>query len=121
MYIELITCPNCQRKGRPGKSGFQYNNTASEIYCDCKNTIKITDARDQEILSSNSFARISAASNYLEQGQLSIDPGCAMSVSFKREIDYICKVYLTPNGKFLYAKEVNLTKNGMLIISAKHE
>lgn len=118
MYIEPVKCSNCGRTGRPGEKDFGSDQSAETIHCACGNAIKVSEFRDQMILSENVFCRLSGTSNYMEHGQVLINPGQATKVSFKKKIETICKVFLTCEGQFLHVKEANVNQNGMLLIAA---
>jgi len=117
-FIPPIECPTCKRKGRPGEEHFPVSGDGNTItvHCDCGTLIKVTDARDQFILSKHSL-RISGTSNYFEKGRLTLESGKSLMINFERPIDIISKVSLTPNQPVIVA-EYQVRRNGMTIISS---
>ncbi len=120
MFIEPLQCSSCGRRGRPGEEGFQSSMEGGEVFvhCECKHKFAVESPRDQQILSGNEFVRLGAASNYSEGGSLALLPGTAAEVKFSRRIDFPCKVYFTPVGSPIVAKEVFLQGNQMTVVSS---
>ena len=102
MYIAPVKCPGCGRTGRPAEVGFRaaFEVGGVVIQCDCGQSISLRgeEARDQQILSANTFSRLSAASNHFESGTVRIQPGHASEIRFTRPFDFPCKAFLTPNA-----------------------
>jgi hypothetical protein len=120
MFIEPLQCSSCGRKGRPGEEGFQSSTDGGEVFvhCECKHKFAVESSRDQQILSGNEFVRLGAASNYSEWGTLAVVPGMATEVKFSRRFDFPCKVYFTPEGSPIMAKEVFLQGDQMTVVSS---
>jgi hypothetical protein len=113
LFIPPLSCPQCGTTGRPGEEHLQCDNIA--VYCRCGYTIP-ESSTDRRILSTNSFVRLGTGSNYVEHGSLSLSPGHAKWVEFKRPIDFVAKVYLNSNG-VAYAQESKVTPKGMLVLT----
>lgn len=120
MYVEPIECPTCGRRGRPGEAGFQVDSTRQHfrVHCDCGEVFEVESPCDQCILSTNPFSRLSAASNHCEHGQVTMVPGGTAEVSFQKPFDFACRAFLTPQGMPIVVKELNLTSDGMTILSS---
>jgi hypothetical protein len=116
--IPLVECPSCNHTGRPGEEHFTVSGdgNAVTVHCDCGTLIKVDDARDQFILSKNSI-RISGTSNYFEKGHLTIESGKSVMINFRRPIDIISNVSLTPNQPVIVA-EHHVSREGMTILSS---
>ncbi len=121
MFIEPITCPRCGRTGRPAEEGFQSSTDADGVlvHCQCGETITLRggEARDQQMLSANIFARLSAASNHTESGTVRIAPGRAHDVAFAKAFDFPCRAFLTPDA-MVALKEAFLAADRMQILSS---
>lgn len=119
MFIEPLKCSACGRTGRPGEQGFQASGSGVDIvvHCDCKHAFKPTSPIDQQILSTNEFVRLGAASNYSEWGEIELVPGNAADIKFKRHFDIPCKAYFTPTGP-IFVREVRLKHDQMTAISS---
>jgi hypothetical protein len=119
MYIEPITCSRCGRTGRPAEEGFQSSTDVNGVvvHCQCGETITLRgdEARDQAMLSMNTFARLSAASNHTESGTAWIPPGQVHDVTFAKPFDFPCRAFLTPNAP-VALKEAFLTGERMQIL-----
>jgi hypothetical protein len=61
------------------------------------------------------FPRLSAASNHMESGTVTIPPGHAHDVTFAKPFGFPCRAFLTPNA-MVALKETNLTGEGMRIL-----
>ncbi|MCJ7484247.1 MAG: hypothetical protein MUO31_14940 [Thermodesulfovibrionales bacterium] len=121
MFIEPIKCKKCGLSGYAAEEPFQMSNSSdgSQLHCKCGNTIELKDqeAIDQQILSKNTFSRLTSVSNYSESGTLTLKPGESVNVQFSRHIDYICKVFLTPNAQVL-TKEAFVSSKSMIVLTS---
>lgn len=121
MFIEPITCSGCGNTGRPGENGLTFSASADgiEIRCQCGNKIRLRgdEAYDQQMLSTNTFARLSAASNHVEHGAQRIPPGQVHDVTFQTPFDIPCRAFLTP-GAPVALKESFLSGERMRILSS---
>lgn len=121
MFIEPITCSRCGRTGRPAEQGFQSSTDVNGVvvHCQCGETMTLRgdEARDQQMLSTNTFARLSAASNHTESGTVRISPGHVHDVTFAKPFDFPCRAFLTPNA-LVALKEAFLTGERMQILSS---
>jgi hypothetical protein len=120
MFIEPLRCSSCGRTGRPGEEGFQSSMEGEEVFvhCECKHKFVVESSRNQQILSGNEFVRLGAASNYSEWETLALVPGMVAEVKFNRRFDFPCKVYFTPEGSPIVAKEVFLKGDQMTVVSS---
>lgn len=122
MYIELIECPKCGHKARPGELGFQLaylqDRNTHQITCKCGNVFEVITSRDQLILSNNTFVRLEEASNHIERGIIKLTPGTVEEVRFKRQFDFACRAFLGSQNVPLYIRELSLNKDKLVILSS---
>jgi len=119
MYIPEIECPNCGKKGRVGVSPFGFSLQDKRSHCPCGTSFKIKMVKDQMVLSPNPFTRLEGLSNYSEKGHVYALPGDMIQVSFKRPIDVIAQIFLSPHGTPIRPVETNLTQTGFAIVCAR--
>src|SRR5260370_17293638 len=121
MFIERMSGVGCGRTGRPDEEGFQSATDVNGVvvHCQCGESITLRgdEARDQQMLSTNTFSRLSAASNHTESGTARIPPGQAYEVTFARHFDFPCRAFLTPNAP-VALKEAFLSGERIQILSS---
>ncbi|MHB0877884.1 MAG: hypothetical protein ACYC5O_17745 [Anaerolineae bacterium] len=88
------------------------------VHCECGNVIAVPDGFDQVVLSANTLARMTFASNQLLYGTTNVTPGIAETVAFMPPFELPGGVIFTPEAIPLLAHEVNLHQGGMTIISS---
>lgn len=122
MFIDLIQCTDCGKRGRPGAAfNLSIDGATHRLHCNCGNAFDLPDPRDQCILSDNVFVRLGALSNYQEGGFVDVTPGGSTKVTFRRAFDYPCRAFLAPLGnQAIYAKEAYLDSNCMVILAGRH-
>ena len=103
MPIEPLCCPRCGRPGRPGEDGFEGGLDAPgvvTIHCICgeKSVLSGAAVRDQLVLSSNSFVRLIALSNFVATGEITVELGAVGVIKLERPLDHLCRVFLTAIG-----------------------
>jgi len=121
LYIDTIKCSQCDKQGRPGDSVFTLIGSESDIKveCVCGNVFNPESVKDQMILSENVFVRLSAASNHLQHGQLTIIPGHVSEILFEKPFDLVYKVYFTRNNNTpIIVKEIDLRNDRMVVLSS---
>ena len=122
MFIDLVQCASCGKKGRPGVAfNLSIDGLHHRLRCDCGNAFDLPDPRDQCILSDNVLVRLGALSNHHEGGFVDVTPGGSTKVTFSRAFDYPCRAFLTPRGsQLIYAKEAFLDKTCMVLLAGRH-
>jgi hypothetical protein len=122
MFIDLIQCTDCGKRGRPGAAfNLSIDGATHRLHCNCGNAFDLPDPRDQCILSDNVFVRLGALSNYQEGGFVDVTPGGSTKVTFRRAFDYPCRAFLAPLGnQAIYAKEAYLDSDCMVILAGRH-